>query len=270
MADYLNKGIDWKSSISEDSYLAMSGFGDETVDLINKALKTKFGDDAPSVNKIGPGSYISYAYLLKNMKFAKVFEDTAPINFSSNGAATQINSFGISRNSNMYKDLSKQVQVYDYKNDNDFIVKLLPENTNEEIILAKVEPDATLHNTYEKVADRIKNSKPSNIGFTDSLRIPEVNVKVCDDFEELHDAINNQSLAGFNITKAYQDVTFSLNKRGASLASEAVILATSAIVKTKQLDFDKQFLICLKEKEAENPYLVIWVDNSDILAKSTN
>ncbi len=270
MADYLNKGINWKSSISEDSYVAMSGFGDETVELINTALKSKFGDDAPSVGKIGPGSYISYAYLLKNMKFAKVFEDTAPINFRSNGTTTQINSFGITIGSDMYKDLSKQVQVYDYKSDDDFIVKLLPENTNEEIILAKVEPDATLHNTYEKVADRIENSKPSDIGFKDSLRIPEVDVKVYDEFEELHDAINNQSLAGFNISKACQNVKFTLNKRGASLASEALILATPSIVKTKQLVFDKQFMICLKEKEAENPYLIIWVDNPDILAKSTN
>ncbi|HEY9061775.1 MAG TPA: dockerin type I domain-containing protein [Pseudobacteroides sp.] len=266
LADILNKGFDWSNSLTEDSYVAISGIGDNMVEQIKNNLKSKFGDDAPEVESIGPGGYISCAFLLKKMKFAKSFEDTRPIFFSSNGETTQVASFGIENGSKRYNDLSSQVSIYDYKNDNDFIVKLLPEDTNEEIILAKVAPGETLNKTYAEIMERIKKSTPESLRFTESIAIPEVNLNIEGEYSDLHKRIFNQALYDYKITKAYQNVKFKLNKDGVKLASEAIILATpSAIMNKKNLVFDKQFLICLKQKDAQNPYLLIWIDNPGVL-----
>ncbi|MDP4181686.1 MAG: dockerin type I domain-containing protein [Bacillota bacterium] len=267
LANILNKGFNMENCISEDSYLAMTGCGDETVDKINSALKIKFGDDAPKVDKIGEGTYISYAYLLKQAMFEKAFEDTNGLMFNSNGETTQVNSFGIPSGSRRMSDLSKQVEVYDYKNNNDFIVKLLPQNSNEEIILAKVTPDTTLYKTYTRVMNRINNSSASYVGLSDSLSIPVINIDQEINYDELCKGILNPALSDYTIGKAYQNLKFTLNKNGARLASEATILATPMAMNPKKLTFDKQFMICLRQKNSQNPYLLVWVDNAEVLSK---
>ncbi|KNY25180.1 dockerin type I domain-containing protein [Pseudobacteroides cellulosolvens] len=270
-ADFLNKGFDWSNSISKNSYLAAGGKGN-IVDGINSNLKAMFGEDAPIVEKVDPGKYIFYAFLLKEMKFATAFVDTDPIYFKdSSGKTEQVKSFGIRKDGyTKYKDLVKQVQLFDYKNNDDYIVKLLPEDTNEEIILAKVKPDDTLNNTYKAVMDRINNSTPSNLGLTDTIRIPEVDLYMEKDYEELKSTITNGTLKYCRIEKAYQNVKFNLDKEGAKLASEAIIVVATPgmgphVDTSKHLVFDKQYMICLKQKDAQNPYLLIWVDNPDIL-----
>ena len=181
-----------------------------------------------------------------------------------------VKSFGIRKDGfTVYRDLAKQVMLFDYKNDDDFIVKLLPEDENEEIILAKVKPEDTLYNTYTAVMNRINNSASSNFDLSDTIRIPEVDINMEKEYGELQGIIVEGKLKGNIIEKAYQNIKFNLNREGAKLASEGIIVVPTPgpgpIDTSKHLVFDKQYMICLKQKDAQKPYLLVWVDNENIL-----
>jgi hypothetical protein len=268
LVDILNAGFEYRDSISEKNYLAMAGCGQETVENINSALKEKFKENAPELQlQLGPQDIISYAFLFKNLKFAKTFEILSdPVVFESDGQSYNLNAFGINRMSRKYDDLNNQVEIYDYRNNDDFIVKLLAENGQDEIILAKVAPGETLYDTYESVTGRMNSSTRSHFMSDDLLKIPVFDFNIGHDYRELEGKMIIGPERESVITKAYQGIRFRLDENGALLASEATIIASEAIPKPKDLVFDAPFLICLKQKDAVNPYLLIWVDNPELMA----
>lgn len=270
LADRLNSGFPVKDSISPDSYLSMAGYGQKTVDRINAALKEKFKDSAPQVKEnIAPSDIIAYSYLGKNLCFLNAFENIKmPIRFTSGTNEYSVNAFGINSNSKKYNDLSKQVWIYDYKSDNDFIVKLSTKDDLDEIILAKVAPDKSLYKTYNSVMERINASRPQNFNPEDSLVIPKLDFNIDHNYTEFEGKdLLNPGFEGYTILKAYQRTRFRLDENGAKLASEATIIAYTSIHEPKALVFDGPYMVILKEKDAANPYLMLWVDNPELMSK---
>ena len=51
------------------------------------------------------------------------------------------------------------------------------------------------------------------------------------------------------------------------LISEAMIMRISKGIGTSSMNGDKPFLIYLKKRGATLPYLVMWIDNSELLTK---
>ncbi len=270
LADKLNAGFPMLDSLSPDSYVAMAGHSPEIVDKINNALISKFGDSAPKLDNPGIG-FLSYAYLSKNLSFAKAFESiVAPFNFNSGTLSSNVKAFGINTNSKMASDLSKQIEIYDYKSKNDFIIKLIPAKNQDEIILAKVTPGENLYKTYSSVMSRIENGTRVGFEFKDSLKIPVLDFNIGHNYTELEGkSILNPGCLGYSIQKAYQRTRFKLDENGAELASEAIIYAppSYSTPTPKELFFDGPFMIIMREKDAVNPYLMIWVDNPELLVK---
>ena len=63
---------------------------------------------------------------------------------------------------------------------------------------------------------------------------------------------------------AQQDILFRLNRSGAELKSEMRMYTLGG--PTYYL-FDRPFLVCLRKREAEHPYFVMWVDNAELLQR---
>ncbi|KNY28288.1 dockerin type I domain-containing protein [Pseudobacteroides cellulosolvens] len=270
LADRLNTGFPMVGSLSPESYVALAGYGQETIDKINAELKSKFKDSAPQVNeKIGPSDIIAYAFLGKNLSFAKAFESmSTPISFTSGSLSGRVKAFGINSVSKKSEDLKKQVRIYDYKSKNDFIVKLIPENDKDEIILAKVDPQESLYNTYSSIMKRINSNVSVGFDTRDTLVVPVMDFNIGHNYTELEGrSLLNSNFLGYFIQKAYQRTRFKLDENGAVLASEATIMLPSSIYEPKQLIFDRPYMVILKEKNAANPYLMIWVDNPELLTR---
>ena len=273
MVGILNKGDFTTKDLSENSYYATAGYGkDNIIQKINVALRLKFWNNAPTVKeKLRPLDIIAYAYLYKNLRFNPTFEPLKqPLKFNS---LINVETFGIDKfDYSKHKEIAKQVTVPYYNGDSDeFIVKLSPKNSNDEIFLAKIQPKATLNETL-----KLSQSKTSltNVYLNehDTLQIPKFDFKIEHSFKELVDKfLSNKNFPDYKITEALQNIDFKLNEKGAVLKSEAkiVISKTSYMIKEepKKLIFDKPFLIYLKEKQSSKPYLVIWVDNTDLLVK---
>ncbi|HEY9061094.1 MAG TPA: hypothetical protein VIO64_11435 [Pseudobacteroides sp.] len=78
----------------------------------------------------------------------------------------------------MHDNLSKQVIVYDYNNDSDFIIGLNSVSDNDEIILAMLNPKQTLLETIEAAEGIIKNGKRCKLGSETHSKFPVLILKV--------------------------------------------------------------------------------------------
>ncbi len=271
MVNFLNKDSFSKKDLSENSYLAMAGYGkDKIINRINQGLKNKFGNNAPKVkDQIKPLDIIAYAYLYKNLRFNPTFEPlNKPLKFNS---ISDVQAFGIESFENKHQKLAEQVKIPYYKNSDDFIVKLTPKNGNDEIFLAKIKHEATLKDTLTSVQNKLTFSRQVYLGDNDTLQIPKFDFKLEHSYDELAGKfLLNKNFRDYFISKAIQNIDFKLNEKGATLKSEAKIILQIECIQLKQpkyMIFDKPFLIYLKEKQAKSPYLVIWVDNTNLLVQ---
>lgn len=268
MAQILNKKSVDKKSLSEESYLAMSGYGkDKIIDKINQALKNKFGDNAWKVEEeLSPEAIISYAFLYKALAFEKPFEKVKePFDFGG----TKVKAFGLVTKAEDSEEVAKQVEIFDYKNKDDFIIRIASKSQKDEIIFAKVKPGENLSKTYTSVQNRMKSSDPEKMKESNKLIIPQFNFDITRNYEELEGkGVLNKGFEDYIITKAVQRTKFTLDEKGVELKSEAkIVLTKSVVIESKNLIFDKPFMIILKEKGSDKPYFILWVDNAELMVK---
>ena len=255
----LNKKMVTKAILSEKDYLTAIVNNANELKLLNESLKTKFGDNAPDeVIENTADGILFYSYMSKFLKFQKEFNEIiGGIYFGKN----KVKTFGLQGYSvEKHAGLEKQVKIYDFKGYGDFIIELISKSAKDEIILANMVPKETLLDTIKAAEERRNNSKPESLKHADNLHIPDINMDLKHNYTELE-------VGG--ISKAYQWTKFALNKSGAEAKSEARIVYKDG-GHERAFVFNKPFLIYLKEKGQEYPYLAIWVNNTEIMTPITN
>lgn len=281
----LNLQLLSNDDVSSGSYVAEAGvLSKELIERINKRLQEKFGDQGGESFKMTPPTngertIIAYAYLQKNLEFRNEFEKlTAPLLFQDNsGSKASVAAFGIEKfsySNHRHEKLQGQVSVYDYRNDNDFILSLRSKSDDDEIILAKVKPGKNLLDTYQAVSKRIDTGKKTEIWEDESLKIPKIDFDLNFSFSELEGKrLLNSRWEGYVIAKALQDTRFKLDEKGAVLKSRAFFMAMKGEApapgnaKPRMFIFDKPYLIYLKQKIGKYPYFVLWVNNPELMLK---
>lgn len=186
----------------------------------------------------------------------------------------------------LYGDDSKKrqdiVQIIYYKNDNNFILKLLPKDKKHEIILYKTEEK------FNSIAEKnVRIAKLTEIGkkerkneetkwkyeynSDDVVIIPKFNFNIETSYSDLEKAIFYSEKELYDIEKAWQRTAFILDETGAQVESEAEVIAylgcDSMEKEPKKMIFDKPFLILLKRTDAANPYFGLWTTNTELMVK---
>ena len=69
-------------------------------------------------------------------------------------------------------------------------------------------------------------------------------------------------MAGLYLQIAQQTIQFGMDKSGAELASESVMIFKSAPM---AFHFNRPFLIIMKKRDSAQPFFVMWVDNAELL-----
>jgi hypothetical protein len=177
------------------------------------------------------------------------------------------------------------VKIIYYKNDNNFIIKLLPKDKEHEIILFKTEQGfnsiAEMTLEIEKLTEigkvEIKNEKINwkyYYDVEDIVIIPKFSFNIQTNFKTLEGTSFTSNGESYDIFKAWQRTAFILDESGAEIESEAEIeYATEEIEeeyekpKPKKMIFDKPFLILLKRTDAKNPYFGLWTTNTELMIK---
>lgn len=195
----------------------------------------------------------------------------------------KVSSFGIN-GYDSYEQLNIVKIVY-YKNDNNFIIKLIPKDKEHEIILFKT--DQTFNSIAEmttkiekltKIGKTEKNNEKISWKYSykeeDIVIIPKFNFNIETNYTTLEGNKFNSNKQAFQIERAWQRTAFILDESGAEIESEAEIaVACEAIEeefekpKPKRMIFDKSFLILLKRTENKNPYFGLWTTNTELMTK---
>ena len=195
-----------------------------------------------------------------------------------------VSSFGV-YGYDSYEQL-KIVKIIYYKNDNNFIIKLLPKDKEHEIILFKTDQNINSISEMTTEIDKLteigktekKNEKISwkyYYNEEDIVVIPKFNFNIETNYTILEGNKFKSNKQNFQIDRTWQRTAFILDESGAEIESEAEF-AVAAVEemeeefekpKPKKMIFDKPFLILLKRTDSKNPYFGLWAINTELMTK---
>ena len=268
----MNQRLFKNDYLSAAYHVSMAGrLNEEFLNQLRTALQDKFGSEAPQIKveqKIKGPTILAYSYLYKRIKFSTEFNVfNVPLEFETGKSHQKVESFVIKKAAGDSSDsLKQQVKVLDYKNEDNFIIKLKTKAKKDEIILANVKPQPNLVKTIDYVKQRTKTSeKNSTLKKNETLQIPKIKFNLEHSYAEIiGDEVLNQG--GWEVEKALQYVDFKLNETGATVQSKGKIKITKGLPRTnRSFIFDDPFLVYLQEKGAKYPYLAVWIGNTELL-----
>lgn len=268
-------------------------------DEIRKALKpplkieesyadlTLLNNSKSYIGVLKPAEYTTSIEVSDNLISAKAeFKKSLPFELTLTSFKNRLtfNNKKVASFGNLGEDETNNIQILYYKDDENFVLKLTPKDKEHEIVLFNCEEK---FNSMSELVSQIK--KLVDIGIqeqkNDTLRwkyylekedeviIPKFAFNIETDYNTLvGNKFNVANTQEWEIIKAWQRTAFVLNEAGAEIESEAEIEAvpTSAmevieLPKPKKMHFDKAFFIMLKRTDATNPYLGLWVDNTELM-----
>ena len=189
-------------------------------------------------------NYFFYAMLTRTFTFPK------PFDILSN------NTFGIDEFSN--NELDNNVKILFYETNN-YAIKLKTTD-NDEIILYKGLRKNSFQETYDYIVDK---SVETDFYQFDTIEIANLNFKGENNYSEL----TNKKFYDINgviytIEEIIQTINFSLDNTGGKVKSEAgMSVKYTSINEGKHFDFTNDFVLFLKDKDKNSPYLAINVTN---------
>lgn len=282
LAEGLNQYVFDRRNLAESSYVARAGTVDGgLIGEIREELDRKFPNALPSLlDRVQPGAgqLLIYTYLQKNLPFEEKFDVLPdPLPFQAGNGTTTVVSFGIREfvdDGPRASMLKSQVTILDYAHDDDFIIEFHTRAPHDRMILAKIEPGASLAETIAKAQRRIASPDPAHhareLHSRETLAVPRLALGVERNFHELigHDFLN-PTLAGNFVADAVQTIQFRLDETGAVLVSEVEILGENGHEPSqpgqRNFLFDRPFLLYLIQKDADQAYFGAWIENAELM-----
>ncbi len=251
--------------------------------LLNKSIshQSSLTDNEYSTTaEIVDGAIIAKAFFDKTLPFeTKLQVLNEPINFGT----TKVSAFG------MYyynEDAIKFTQILYYKDDNNFILKLVPKDKQHEIILVKgLGKYQTLKDAIKRTNDLVAKGKQEQtdkkllwkyqIVYEDIFAIPTIKFNIATHFKNIEgQSFSTSDNKKYSVEEAYQRTGFIFNENGAVVESEVMVALDSLnaepepiITHPKKMIFDRSFLIIIKRADKTNPYFVMKVANAELLSK---
>ncbi|NLS90614.1 MAG: hypothetical protein GXX96_00330 [Planctomycetaceae bacterium] len=284
VASRLNQAKFGEDDLPLGSYLALAGFAkDGIADEVESKMARMF-QKAVEIDPMDPNDILAYAYLEASADFTVPFFDgSEAFRFrDSSGKEVEVTSFGIEeKHESAHEELRDQVDVLycrcletGAEQPEEFVIDLCRCSSPNQIVVACIPPKATLAETLDDMEAKVLGcarqpdaESDSSLGINDVLCVPNLNWEVRHRFAELEGSDKQFLNAGFSdyfIIKAMQTVRFRLDRSGAALASEAQVTCASGPL---HYVFDRPFMIVMKKRDAARPFLVMWVDNAELLSK---
>ncbi len=278
MVAAMNKKAFTAADLDDASYVALAGFVRDGIrPKIAAALKDKFKGQAPPhflpnpAETPRPQDIVGYAYLFKHLEFETPFERLdQPLPFE--GAS--VSAFGMGEYKPGHEAMYPEINILDYKGPDDFVIELKTKAKEDRLILAKVQPAATLGQTVDAVCRRDAAATPQPVFPGDLvLAVPRFNFDITRQFNEIMYkllVVKNPAVAkDLLVFEAAQDIRFQMDEKGVRLRSESHIsLGCSANYNyrpTHIMIFDKPFLVLMKRADAATPYFAMWVGSPELL-----
>lgn len=184
-------------------------------------------------------------------------------------------------------EMTNTVDILYYENDDNFIIKLAPTDTEHEIILFKTgETYTTMAEMVAASDNLIQIGKQESVTEStkwkyqfeddDMVMIPDMSFNISANFNKLINNIFTAKQESYRIIKAWQRIAFLLNETGAKIESEAEVemaleecseLEEIVRHEPKKMIFDKPFFLMLHRTDAQHPYCCMHLVNSELTVK---
>jgi hypothetical protein len=221
--------------------------------------------------KIIDGEIFAEAFFYKTLPFQISFKKSEiPLLFGTQ----KVDAFGVY---NFDQELFNNFRILYYDSDNSFVLKLLPKDEQHEIILAKgLNKMSSLGKAVKEINELIekggKERKDPEQSWKyamieeDMFSLPSIQFNIETSYKQLEGQRFSVNGKKHTIEGSRQRTVFVLNENGAIAESQAMSwLDSVGIAHPKKMIFDKPFYIILKRVDANNPYFVMKVDNTELM-----
>jgi hypothetical protein len=262
--------------INDDDFLSISGFvGDGINEKIIDIMHSKFNTSVDFTDYLDdPYNIICYSYLNKHLEFKTKFESFDQLfPFFYNGKSTDVHYFGIwtAGGSIRHKGIRKQVSIVEHVDSDNFIITLSNHGSKEEVILAMIpelNSSISLASVVKSVMKKVTSLEYSGLVDNDRLLIPKISLKLEHEFDELYGLhLANEGYKDYFFSAAINNVSFVLNESGAYANSEAKLILKKG-PGPRTMIINKPFILLLREKTSDKPYLAAWIVNPELLVKT--
>lgn len=253
-----------KNDLDRNSYYVKSGYGQQTVDAINRESRRKFPDksfgdlDLSLTDK----DIIAYAYFLKKVEY--------PVEFSERDLYFQ-NEWVKGFNALNSKQ-RENVGIVSYQDDDHFILKIKLKDSTDELYVAKGYDMGDPSKIANEIAGSSKNIK--TMEEDDTFEMPKLHLDLSRTYGELVNMwLKNKGFEDKYISKMFENIKFDLDQKGARVENEAVIgvfIGTSVNLNQKtpkHLILNKPFFVVMKRSVSTRPYFVMSVNNAAVMLK---
>ncbi len=266
LADELNKKLYTKDDISPDSYYITYGeISQKLKKEIEKSISEKFNEKSDILNQINwniKNGYLFYSMLKKNFNFPEKFDVLKKDAFENKGMVKYFGKDESTKNSK----IKENIKVLFYNNENEYAISLKTKE-KEDVILLRTQKNDSFENLYSYIE---KNRKFDTFSKLDTLKVPFIKVDKVFSYNQLC----NKRIKGTNflITQAIQTIKFNMDNKGGTLKSEAAIAMMKTALapnpeKPRHFNFDKRFVLFLKESSKDKPYFAMKVYDDTFLVK---
>jgi len=263
----LNNPVFTSKDMDDASFYIKSGYGQETVNLINKECRSKFPSKTiPDLFlKLAAEDIISYAYFLKEIKYQFAFT-RQDMRFSDK----PVQGFRATG------DSSDNVYILAWENADKFLIGIKLQDNNDQIFLAKGypmdKPDEVVKALRAKApAQQNKDySLGSAMDARDIFQAPMLHLEHERRYDEMiGKRIKNKKFTAYQIAVMQEIIKFDMDEKGARVENEAIIgLITSVgpkAYKPKTMILDKPYWVMMKRYDSNNPYFLLGVNNTSLM-----
>lgn len=263
MAQSFNNPVFTKKDLDEKSYYVTSGYGQKTVDRINKESKKKFPKKSmPDLEmKLSPSDIISYAYFLKEVQYLTVFEKKTVM-------------FDGKKVEGFYAKNEAQrgnIGVLWYNNDDNFIISLRLKDKKDQLILAKGYPMDS-PDTVLKAINALVSNEPVEMRKSDIFEAPKLSMSMRRDYKEIiGKQVATKGFESYRIAQMFENIKFDMDEKGARVENEAVIVMIKGIPmqeKVRRFILDAPYWVVMKRADSANPYFILGVNNTEFMKKA--
>ena len=274
LAKIFSRSKSWMNSMDTAKLVLAFGKPSDVYESIIRQYKTKYGIERNDLTPHGD-TFWAYTDKVVNGKYAEPF-DEQPLLF----LGTEVSAFGFNSEpgSSYAKDYFKeQFDILYVGKDNEFVVRLNPENTTDEIILVMLPKRGTFQEMFDKSKNWIAKGKKAkendpvsyNLNGEDELIIPVIRFKTQNEYAEASGLEFSSKYGAMEVFE--QAISFNFDRKGVVMESNVgMVDSVGAPQKPKMLHFDRPFYLYIKEKNASHPYFNLWVSDAEILESKSD
>jgi hypothetical protein len=141
------------------------------------------------------------------------------------------------------------------------VVVVLKAKAGKRVVLSGRPPKATLAATWLDVRRLIASTQAKRFSVVDALAIPRVSIRTGRSYDEIAPA--PIPAIGGRLVLARQDVSLTVDERGADVDAEALLVAYGAMPRVVR--FEGPFLVALLAPGRQDPYVLAWIGSPDAL-----